>query len=287
MVRGEKMKNKLLIAILVVCSISGFSQAAVIAPETDALLAALLGFEQKNFTEEEIKRMAQMTAAIEDVRKVIGQIQSVGKVAYSAGQNVQDLIDTTNDISELFGSSPVITKSFDEMTSLEQAQAYEELEKLRKKAVNTMTDFRDFGQNMEWRIDNIFDTVGAVTDAVQLFGGVADPNYAAMRATKKGIEIMNRQLSNLTAVVEGQSITARIDKELDIAEKNLDKAMKEQAKRERMAYMEKVNKSNNPEKLEAELKKTLGDTSIDMKKTFKTENNIMKPQRSYKEVYGW
>ena len=33
MVRGEKMKNKLLIAILVVCSISGFSQAAVIAPE--------------------------------------------------------------------------------------------------------------------------------------------------------------------------------------------------------------------------------------------------------------
>ena len=281
------MKKKWRIVIVFcVCSVSGFPQAAVVAPETDALLAALLGFEQSNFTKEELAAMQKMAASIQDVQDVISKIRAVGKVAYSAGDNVQDLIDTTNDISEMFGSSPVITKSFEEMTSLEQSQAFEEIDKLREKAVDTMTDFRDFGRNMGGRIDNIFDTVTAVTDAIQTFGGVADPNFAAMRATKKGIDIMNRQLSNLTAVIEGQSITDRIDRELDIAEKNLEKAMKAQEERERKAYIDKVNELNSAEAMTELVKKKLGDTSLDMDEMFEREENIMKPKRSIREVYG-
>ena len=238
----EKMKTKNLILILLLSvGMSGYAQMSVIDVGVEAAISALTG-NVVSFNEQDIARIQADEALkkaerekiirenIEKVRNTMDKINAVGKVAYSLGQNGQDVLDTVNQVSDLVGGSVIFNKSVEEMTEIDLGTADEELQNFRRKSVEVLGKINNLGNDTMSRINGLWDTADAIADATAILGlGTVDPEYQKLRELTKYSELASRQMEALISAVNGQNMMTQIEKSLDIVEDGINLRRQDEA----------------------------------------------------------
>lgn len=219
------MKRFLLILLTVFTGTKAFSD-----PSTTAAVEAQTLFQQmveeirkkkeeakEALTQEEKRILA--TDNINKVREMFNKVNAVGKVAYSLGQNGQDVMDTVNQISDLVGGSLIFNKSIDEMTQADFGTANEEIAQFRSKSVEILGKINNLGNDTMDRINGLWDTADAILEAQQMLGlQTINPEYQKLRELTKYSELASRQMETLIGAVNGQNMMTQIEKSLDIVE---------------------------------------------------------------------
>ena len=253
------MKTKNLILILLLSAgMSGYSLMPVADAAVEAAVIALNGqiasFEGERVAKEEAKealKIADKAIVAEDniqkVRETIDKINAVGKVAYSLGQNGQDMMDTVNQISDLVGGSLIFNKSIDEMTKADFGTANEEIAQFRRKSVEVLGKINNLGNDTMSRINGLWDTADAIYEAQQILGlQTIDPEYQKLRELTKYSELASRQMETLIGAINGQNMMTQIEKSLDIVEDGI-----------RLKQQDEYNK------IVADMDSNLGDLDLD------------------------
>lgn len=253
------MKTKNLILILLLSAgMSGYSLMPVFDATTEAAIIALNGqiasFEGERVAKEEAKEALKTADKaivaqenIQNIREIIEKINSVGKVAYSLGQNGQDMMDTVNQISDLVGGSLIFNKSIDEMTKADFGTANEEIAQFRRKSVEVLGKINNLGNDTMSRINGLWDTADAIYEAQQILGlQTIDPEYQKLRELTKYSELASRQMETLIGAINGQNMMTQIEKSLDIVEDGI-----------RLKQQDEYNK------IVADMDSNLGDLDLD------------------------
>lgn len=253
------MKTKNLILILLLSAgMSGYAVMPVFDATTEAAIIALNGqiasFEGERVAKEEAKEALKTADKaivaqenIQNIREIIEKINSVGKVAYSLGQNGQDMMDTVNQISDLVGGSLIFNKSIDEMTKADFGTANEEIAQFRRKSVEVLGKINNLGNDTMSRINGLWDTADAIYEAQQILGlQTIDPEYQKLRELTKYSELASRQMETLIGAINGQNMMTQIEKSLDIVEDGI-----------RLKQQDEYNK------IVADMDSNLGDLDLD------------------------
>ena len=253
------MKTKNLILILLLSAgVSGYAVMPVFDATTEAAIIALNGqiasFEGERVAKEEAKEALKTADKaivaqenIQNIREIIEKINSVGKVAYSLGQNGQDMMDTVNQISDLVGGSLIFNKSIDEMTKADFGTANEEIAQFRRKSVEVLGKINNLGNDTMSRINGLWDTADAIYEAQQILGlQTIDPEYQKLRELTKYSELASRQMETLIGAINGQNMMTQIEKSLDIVEDGI-----------RLKQQDEYNK------IVADMDSNLGDLDLD------------------------
>lgn len=230
--KEKKMKRLLLIGLLTYIPLLGYSQMAVFDPAMTGITGSILGLLTEMTASQEAKEtikdaeaIAQKTAqaidGIKATQKVIQQIEKVGSVAYALGENAQDTLDTFNEISQIFKSSPLTNKSLKDMTALDHLEGWKDYEAAKSKAIKGLTDFRKLDKNINARINNIWNTADLLEETIKVFGGTIDPTYTQLRNTVKNIEYGNRLTSELISILQGESALKQVNEELEVWNRKL------------------------------------------------------------------
>lgn len=251
------MKTKNLILILLLSAgMSGYAQMSVIDVGVEAAISALTG-NVVSFNEQDIARIQADEALkkaerekiirenIEKVRNTMDKINAVGKVAYSLGQNGQDVLDTVNQVSDLVGGSVIFNKSVEEMTEIDLGTADEELQNFRRKSVEVLGKINNLGNDTMSRINGLWDTADAIADAMEILGlGTVDPEYQKLRELTKYSELASRQMEALISAVNGQNMMTQIEKSLDIVEDGINLRRQDEASKRMEEGINNLGKIN-------------------------------------------
>ena len=251
------MKTKNLILILLLSAgMSGYAQMSVIDVGVEAAISALTG-NVVSFNEQDIARIQADEALkkaerekiirenIEKVRNTMDKINAVGKVAYSLGQNGQDVLDTVNQVSDLVGGSVIFNKSVEEMTEIDLGTADEELQNFRRKSVEVLGKINNLGNDTMSRINGLWDTADAIADATAILGlGTVDPEYQKLRELTKYSELASRQMEALISAVNGQNMMTQIEKSLDIVEDGINSRRQDEANKRMEEGINNLGKIN-------------------------------------------
>lgn len=251
------MKTKNLILILLLSAgMSGYAQMSVIDVGVEAAISALTG-NVVSFNEQDIARIQADEALkkaerekiirenIEKVRNTMDKINAVGKVAYSLGQNGQDVLDTVNQVSDLVGGSVIFNKSVEEMTEIDLGTADEELQNFRRKSVEVLGKINNLGNDTMSRINGLWDTADAIADATAILGlGTVDPEYQKLRELTKYSELASRQMEALISAVNGQNMMTQIEKSLDIVEDGINLRRQDEASKRMEEGINNLGKIN-------------------------------------------
>lgn len=278
---------------MIVCGgyVSLWSQMVVSDPGVTTAVGILTGqvsgIIAKDATDDSLVVASDTAKRLEQIaqfKDVLKKSAAIGNVVYSAGQNVQDVVDTANDISELFTSSPVLNKSLKEMTEDEMDGAFDELNEVRAKAVSTLTDFRTFGSNFSDRVSNVGSTIESIDSMLDLFGKNINPDYAKLKEIGDGISTMNRHLTNVIGTIQGQSINDRIMSELDIVEKKL--VTDQETKEEQRIKAYKQAFRENALVLAEDVAAIITE-DIDLKKARGSSSDPRAAPKPFHETYNW
>lgn len=251
------MKTKNLILILLLSAgMSGYAQMSVIDVGVEAAISALTG-NVVSFNEQDIARIQADEALkkaerekiirenIEKVRNTMDKINAVGKVAYSLGQNGQDVLDTVNQVSDLVGGSVIFNKSVEEMTEIDLGTADEELQNFRRKSVEVLGKINNLGNDTMSRINGLWDTADAIADAMEILGlGTVNPEYQKLRELTKYSELASRQMEALISAVNGQNMMTQIEKSLDIVEDGINLRRQDEASKRMEEGINNLGKIN-------------------------------------------
>ena len=249
------MKTKNLILILLLSAgVSGYAQMSVIDVGVEAAISALTG-NIVSFNEQDIARIQADEALkkaerekiirenIEKVRNTMDKINAVGKVAYSLGQNGQDVLDTVNQVSDLVGGSVIFNKSIEEMTEIDLGTADEELQNFRRKSVEVLGKINNLGNDTMSRINGLWDTADAIADATAILGlGTVNPEYQKLRELTKYSELGSRQMEALISAVNGQNMMTQIEKSLDIVEDGINLRRQDEANKRMKEGLDNLGK---------------------------------------------
>lgn len=251
------MKAKNLIVILLLSSgVSGYAVMPVFDAATEAAVIALNGqiasFEGERVAKEEameaLKTADKSIVAqenIQNIREIIDKINAVGKVAYSLGQNGQDVLDTVNQVSDLVGGSVIFNKSVEEMTEIDLGTADEELQNFRRKSVEVLGKINNLGNDTMSRINGLWDTADAIYEAQQILGlQTIDPEYQKLRELTKYSELASRQMEALISAVNGQNMMTQIEKSLDIVEDGINLRRQDEASKRMEEGINNLGKIN-------------------------------------------
>lgn len=251
------MKTKNLILILLLSAgMSGYSLMPVADAAVEAAVIALNGqiasFEGERVAKEEAKealKTADKAIVAEDniqkVRETIDKINAVGKVAYSLGQNGQDVLDTVNQVSDLVGGSVIFNKSIEEMTEIDLGTADEELQNFRRKSVEVLGKINNLGNDTMSRINGLWDTADAIYEAQQILGlQTINPEYQKLRELTKYSELASRQMEALISAVNGQNMMTQIEKSLDIVEDGINLRRQDEASKRMEEGINNLGKIN-------------------------------------------
>ena len=222
-------------------------EAAVIA-----LNSQIASFEGERVAKEEAKEALKTADKaivaqenIQNIREIIGKINAVGKVAYSLGQNGQDVLDTVNQVSDLVGGSVIFNKSVEEMTEIDLGTADEELQNFRRKSVEVLGKINNLGNDTMSRINGLWDTADAIADATAILGlGTVNPEYQKLRELTKYSELASRQMEALISAVNGQNMMTQIEKSLDIVEDGINLRRQDEASKRMEEGINNLGKIN-------------------------------------------
>lgn len=246
------MKTKNLILILLLSAgMSGYAD-----PDTTAAVLSHMAqdasFEGERVAKEEAEealKTADKTIVAEEniqkVREIIDKINAVGKVAYSLGQNGQDVLDTVNQVSDLVGGSVIFNKSVEEMTEIDLGTADEELQNFRRKSVEVLGKINNLGNDTMSRINGLWDTADAIYEAQQILGlKTINPEYQKLRELTKYSELASRQMEALISAVNGQNMMTQIEKSLDIVEDGINLRRQDEASKRMEEGINNLGKIN-------------------------------------------
>lgn len=246
------MKTKNLILILLLSAgMSGYAD-----PDTTAAVLSHMAqdasFEGERVAKEEAEealKTADKTIVAEEniqkVREIIDKINAVGKVAYSLGQNGQDVLDTVNQVSDLVGGSVIFNKSVEEMTEIDLGTADEELQNFRRKSVEVLGKINNLGNDTMSRINGLWDTADAIYEAQQILGlKTINPEYQKLRELTKYSELGSRQMEALISAVNGQNMMTQIEKSLDIVEDGINLRRQDEASKRMEEGINNLGKIN-------------------------------------------
>lgn len=246
------MKQFFFILILSL-SFSAVAQMATTDVGTQAAISANTAANLEQFAKENAETAAiidsnikTVTENIKKAREVIAQINSIGKVASALGKNGQDMMDTVNQLSDLFGGSTIFNKSIEEMTSDELITGNEEIANFRKKSIEVLGKIDDFADDTMSRIDNMFNTADLINEASLALGGPGlDKNYHEIKKVVKYGELASRQMEVLISAVKGQNMMTQIEKSLDIVEEGIAMKQAEEAGKKHEKQMKEFFEFDN------------------------------------------
>ena len=246
------MKTKNLILILLLSAgMSGYADPDTVAA-VETLIAQNATFKNQDDAKEKAKetltkaeREKIIRENIEKVRNTMDKINAVGKVAYSLGQNGQDVLDTVNQVSDLVGGSVIFNKSVEEMTEIDLGTADEELQNFRRKSVEVLGKINNLGNDTMSRINGLWDTADAIADATAILGlGTVNPEYQKLRELTKYSELASRQMEALISAVNGQNMMTQIEKSLDIVEDGINLRRQDEANKRMEEGINNLGKIN-------------------------------------------
>lgn len=246
------MKTKNLILILLLSAgMSGYADPDTVAA-VETLIAQNATFKNQDDAKEKAKetltkaeREKIIRENIEKVRNTMDKINAVGKVAYSLGQNGQDVLDTVNQVSDLVGGSVIFNKSVEEMTEIDLGTADEELQNFRRKSVEVLGKINNLGNDTMSRINGLWDTADAIADATAILGlGTVNPEYQKLRELTKYSELASRQMEALISAVNGQNMMTQIEKSLDIVEDGINLRRQDEASKRMEEGINNLGKIN-------------------------------------------
>lgn len=246
------MKTKNLILILLLSAgMSGYADPDTVAA-VETLTAQNATFKNQDDAKEKAKetltkaeREEIIRENIEKVRNTMDKINAVGKVAYSLGQNGQDVLDTVNQVSDLVGGSVIFNKSIEEMTEIDLGTADEELQNFRRKSVEVLGKINNLGNDTMSRINGLWDTADAIADATEILRlGTVNPEYQKLRELTKYSELASRQMEALISAVNGQNMMTQIEKSLDIVEDGINLRRQDEASKRMEEGINNLGKIN-------------------------------------------
>lgn len=246
------MKTKNLILILLLSAgMSGYADPDTVAA-VETLIAQNATFKNQDDAKEKAKEVLTQSERqqiirdnVDKIRETMDKINAVGKVAYSLGQNGQDVLDTVNQVSDLVGGSVIFNKSVEEMTEIDLGTADEELQNFRRKSVEVLGKINNLGNDTMSRINGLWDTADAIADAMEILGlGTVDPEYQKLRELTKYSELASRQMEALISAVNGQNMMTQIEKSLDIVEDGINLRRQDEASKRMEEGINNLGKIN-------------------------------------------
>ena len=248
----EKMKTKNLIVILLLSAgVSGYADPDTVAA-VETLIAQNATFKNQDEAKDQAKEVLTQSERqqiirdnVDKIRETMDKINAVGKVAYSLGQNGQDVLDTVNQVSDLVGGSVIFNKSVEEMTEIDLGTADEELQNFRRKSVEVLGKINNLGNDTMSRINGLWDTADAIADATAILGlGTVNPEYQKLRELTKYSELASRQMEALISAVNGQNMMTQIEKSLDIVEDGINLRRQDEASKRMEEGINNLGKIN-------------------------------------------
>lgn len=246
------MKTKNLILILLLSAgMSGYADPATVAA-VETLIAQNATFKNQDEAKDHAKEVLTQSERqqiirdnVDKIRETMDKINAVGKVAYSLGQNGQDVLDTVNQVSDLVGGSVIFNKSVEEMTEIDLGTADEELQNFRRKSVEVLGKINNLGNDTMSRINGLWDTADAIADATAILGlGTVNPEYQKLRELTKYSELASRQMEALISAVNGQNMMTQIEKSLDIVEDGINLRRQDEASKRMEEGINNLGKIN-------------------------------------------
>lgn len=246
------MKTKNLILILLLSAgMSGYADPDTVAA-VETLIAQNATFKNQDEAKDQAKEVLTQSERqqiirdnVDKIRETMDKINAVGKVAYSLGQNGQDVLDTVNQVSDLVGGSVIFNKSVEEMTEIDLGTADEELQNFRRKSVEVLGKINNLGNDTMSRINGLWDTADAIADATAILGlGTVDPEYQKLRELTKYSELASRQMEALISAVNGQNMMTQIEKSLDIVEDGINLRRQDEANKRMEEGINNLGKIN-------------------------------------------
>ena len=246
------MKTKNLILILLLSAgMSGYADPDTVAA-VETLIAQNATFKNQDEAKDQAKEVLTQSERqqiirdnVDKIRETMDKINAVGKVAYSLGQNGQDVLDTVNQVSDLVGGSVIFNKSVEEMTEIDLGTADEELQNFRRKSVEVLGKINNLGNDTMSRINGLWDTADAIADATAILGlGTVDPEYQKLRELTKYSELASRQMEALISAVNGQNMMTQIEKSLDIVEDGINSRRQDEANKRMEEGINNLGKIN-------------------------------------------
>ena len=246
------MKTKNLILILLLSAgMSGYADPDTVAA-VETLIAQNATFKNQDEAKDQAKEVLTQSERqqiirdnVDKIRETMDKINAVGKVAYSLGQNGQDVLDTVNQVSDLVGGSVIFNKSVEEMTEIDLGTADEELQNFRRKSVEVLGKINNLGNDTMSRINGLWDTADAIADATAILGlGTVDPEYQKLRELTKYSELASRQMEALISAVNGQNMMTQIEKSLDIVEDGINLRRQDEASKRMEEGINNLGKIN-------------------------------------------
>lgn len=246
------MKTKNLILILLLSAgMSGYADPDTVAA-VETLIAQNATFKNQDEAKDHAKEVLTQSERqqiirdnVDKIRETMDKINAVGKVAYSLGQNGQDVLDTVNQVSDLVGGSVIFNKSVEEMTEIDLGTADEELQNFRRKSVEVLGKINNLGNDTMSRINGLWDTADAIADAMEILGlGTVDPEYQKLRELTKYSELASRQMEALISAVNGQNMMTQIEKSLDIVEDGINSRRQDEANKRMEEGINNLGKIN-------------------------------------------
>lgn len=246
------MKTKNLILILLLSAgMSGYADPDTVAA-VETLIAQNATFKNQDEAKDQAKEVLTQSERqqiirdnVDKIRETMDKINAVGKVAYSLGQNGQDVLDTVNQVSDLVGGSVIFNKSVEEMTEIDLGTADEELQNFRRKSVEVLGKINNLGNDTMSRINGLWDTADAIVDATAILGlGTVDPEYQKLRELTKYSELASRQMEALISAVNGQNMMTQIEKSLDIVEDGINLRRQDEASKRMEEGINNLGKIN-------------------------------------------
>ena len=246
------MKTKNLSVILLLSAgVSGYADPDTVAA-VETLIAQNATFKNQDEAKDQAKEVLTQSERqqiirdnVDKIRETMDKINAVGKVAYSLGQNGQDVLDTVNQVSDLVGGSVIFNKSVEEMTEIDLGTADEELQNFRRKSVEVLGKINNLGNDTMSRINGLWDTADAIADAMEILGlGTVDPEYQKLRELTKYSELASRQMEALISAVNGQNMMTQIEKSLDIVEDGINLRRQDEASKRMEEGINNLGKIN-------------------------------------------
>lgn len=223
------MKKRIIfLTIFLSFSFSGFAQMAVVAPALEGILSAMLSRDIATNSHEEILKAQERMRHIDNLQDAIYTIDSLGSITAAGGRQLQDVMDTTNDLSNLMRQSKVFTKDLDELTSLDRVEAFDDLRMVKKEANRTLRDLDRFVSNTNDRIGNTADMINAIWDLVLYFDPTRDPLDLKLDEINKAMNKTNLAIENLASIIQGQHIRNKVNQEVEEKQAQLEKKLEEE-----------------------------------------------------------
>ncbi len=239
------MKKKLIIIILfIILSVNISAQMVTSNPILEALMGTVANMEiekvnlaTKEYTEKELEDEMARIEHLHNLKETIYSLQKVGKIAHSGGQNLKDLMDTTNDISNLMRQSIVFNKGIDELTDLDQIKALDEIREIREEAKKTTSDLDTLIKNTKKRLGNKEEAISEIMDMINHFNPNFNPQIKKLDEISTTMEDINKTMENMSVFMQGQAIQLKVESKL----KDKEDAIKNKQELKKKAIQKKID----------------------------------------------